>query len=74
MTILCQATLNWVEGATTIPQGSTFKLKLLIWKCCTSYRDEDMVYSPIKYRETEGIKERNRLFENRIPLANEQGT
>ena len=31
-----------------------------------------MVYSPNKYRETEGEKERNRLFKNGISLAYEQ--
>lgn len=31
-----------------------------------------MVYSPNKYRETEGEEERNRLFKNGISLANEQ--
>nr|DAD77848.1 MAG TPA: hypothetical protein [Siphoviridae sp. ct73V17]DAN66972.1 MAG TPA: hypothetical protein [Caudoviricetes sp.] len=34
-------------------------MKLLIPKCRSlySYRDEDIVYSPNKYRETEGRKE-----------------
>ena len=31
-----------------------------------------MVYSPNKYRETEGVKERDRFFKNGNKMANEQ--
>ena len=35
------------------------------WECQPSYVDEDIVYSPNKYRETEGVKDRHRLYRNR---------
>ncbi|WP_342756428.1 hypothetical protein [Kineothrix sedimenti] len=49
-------------------------MKFLVWKRCISIfsMDKDMVYSPYKYRETEGIKERNRFFENRTSLEYER--
>lgn len=53
--------------------GSTYGVKLPVWKCYTSYKDEDMVYSPNKYWETKGIKERNRLCKNRAQMANDKG-
>jgi hypothetical protein len=54
MPIPCQASKE--EGVTTIPQGSSFYVKFVVAKCHASFMDEDIVYSPDKYRETEGIK------------------
>ena len=47
------------ESVTTIPRGSRFKVQFPIPKCHASYMDEEIVYSPNKYRETEGIKDCN---------------
>ena len=42
MLIPCQAQLR--EGVTTIPQGSTFEVKPLIWKCqLTTYVVKEIV-------------------------------
>lgn len=35
--------------------------------------DYGIVYSPNKYWETKGIKERNRLCKNRAQMANDKG-
>ena len=57
---ICQyrAKLRKGEGVTTIPRGSTLTVKVRRWKCHTPY-GEEIVYSPNKYRETEGIKDVN---------------
>ena len=55
MTIPCQVPKG--KGVTTIPQGSRFTAKFRIPKCyAPQFVGEDIVYSPNKYRETEGIK------------------
>ena len=57
MSILCQAS-NTEEGQTTILKRSRSKVKFLAPKChAPLIEGDDIVYSPDKYRETEGIKE-----------------
>ena len=57
MKILCQAS-NTEEGATTILRRSRGEVKILAPKChAPLIEGDDIVYSPNKYRETEGIKE-----------------
>ena len=56
MTIQCQA-VN-AEGVTTRVITRTVLVKLQYGKrLAPLYVDEDIVYSPNKYRETEGMKE-----------------
>jgi len=43
-------------------------VKLLLTKRYASLGDEDIVYSPAKYRETEGIKDKIGLFYSNIKL------
>lgn len=41
-------------------------MKILFAKCCASLWDEDMVYSPCKYRETEGRKDFDAPYFNQL--------
>lgn len=52
----CQAA--YAEGVTTRADARTALVKFRCGKCLAPLIvDEDIVYSPKKYRETEGIKE-----------------
>ena len=52
----CQAA--YAEGVTTRVITRTVSVKLRHGKCLAPLNvDEDIVYSPNKYRETEGVKE-----------------
>ena len=42
---------NVLECATTIPKGSSFKVKVLIAKRRPSFTDDDMVYSVLNIRK-----------------------
>ena len=55
MTTQCRAA--YAEGVTTRAFARTAQVKFLCGKCLAPLNvDEDIVYSPNKYRETEGIK------------------
>ena len=71
MIILCQAALQERKVQRPFREEVQSRRNSLSGSAAHPDQDEDMVYSPVKYRETEGIKERNRLFKNRIPLAYE---
>ena len=56
MIIQCQAA--YAEGVTTRVITRTVSVKFRHGKCLAPLNvDEDIVYSPNKYRETEGVKE-----------------